>query len=155
MHTSDKAVSSPNIDIDPDQVLGFVLVRSYHAVGRRFHSVLAPLGLTPIQFGVLVAIETDSTVSQAQIARTVLVTPQSLGEMLRGMVERGLVDRKEPEGRGRQAQLRLTSQGRRLLRRAVPLIRAMNVPEAMGLSGQEHERLRGLLLKVLAHHEAG
>lgn len=154
MHTSDKAVSVPNIDIDPDHVLGFVLVRSYHVVGRRFHDVLAPLGLTPIQFGVLVAVERDSSVSQAQIARTVLVTPQSLGEMLRGLVQRGLVDRTEPEGRGHRAQLRLTPQGRRLLRRAVPLIREMNVPDAMGLSGAEHEQLRGLLLKVLVHHES-
>lgn len=136
--------------VGPDGVVGFVLVRTYHHVARRFHASLAPLGLTPMQFGVLVAIGRDPQVSQAQIARQVLVTPQSLGEMLRGLQGRGLVRRADPVQRGRAAQVALTEEGAALLATAGPLVAALDEPSALGLTEAEHYLLDALLKKVLA-----
>lgn len=136
--------------IGPDGVLGFVLVRTYHHVARRFHESLAPLGLTPMQFGVLVAISRDPDVSQAQIARQVLVTPQSLGEMLRGLEGRDLVHRADPPTRGRPARVALTERGTALLAAAAPIVAALDEPGALGLDEEESHHLETLLKKVLA-----
>ncbi len=136
--------------LGPDGVLGFVLVRTYHHVARRFHESLAPLGLTPMQFGVLVAISRDPDVSQAQIARQVLVTPQSFGEMLPGLEDRGLIRRADPLSRGRPARVALTDEGAALLGVAAPIVAALNEPAALGLTQVEHQRLDALLKKVLA-----
>lgn len=88
--------------------------------------------------------------SQAQIARQVLVTPQSLGEMLRGLEDRGLVRRADPLSRGRPARVALTDDGAALLETAAPLVAALNEPAALGLTEAEHHRLDALLKKVLA-----
>ncbi len=62
---------------DPDAVTGWTLVRAHHAVARRFHEALAAVGLTPTQFGVLVQLVDQPGVSQAELARRVLVAPRA------------------------------------------------------------------------------
>lgn len=154
MHTSDTGDRSDTVAFDSDDVLGFVLVRTYHTVARRFQEELAPAGLTPIQFGILFQINANPELSQAQVARRVLVTPQSLGEMINVLIRRGLVERAAERGRGHRATLSLTASGRRALRKAMPAVRELSVPEAMGLTDSEYEDLRVLLLKVLSYHHA-
>ncbi|WP_203821810.1 MarR family winged helix-turn-helix transcriptional regulator [Paractinoplanes ferrugineus] len=134
---------------DPGRVTGWTLVRTHHAVARRFTETLARAGLTPTQFGVLVEVVGGTGVSQAELARRVLVTPQSIGELLTSLERLGYISRRRGP-RGTASEVRVTDAGRAALDRATPLIQAMNSPQALGLTPPEDTTLNALLHKVLA-----
>lgn len=138
---------------DPADVTAWTLVRAFHHVGRRFYGTLAPHGLTPQQFGVLIELVSRPGQSQAALARAVLATPQSVGELLRGMEERGLVVRVPPAGRGRPAQVHASTDGVRLLDLVTPLVLEAVRPEALGLDDDSAGALNGLLHQVVASLE--
>jgi DNA-binding MarR family transcriptional regulator len=134
------------------------LVRTYHPAARRFGEVFAAAGLGPTQFGVLVSlaetdVDPDPGPSQADLARQVLVRPQSMGELVTGLLDRGLVSREGAGGRGRRARLRITAAGRDALAGAVPGVNAVNDPAALGLDPDEVTMLVGLLRRVRARLE--
>lgn len=135
------------------------LVQTYHPAARRFGEVFAAAGLGPTQFGVLVALadtdaDPDPGPSQADLARHVLVRPQSMGELVGGLLERGLIIREGPGGRGRRARLRITTAGRAALAQAVPGVEVANAPAALGLTATEVGTLVDLLRRVRASLEA-
>src|SRR4051794_17471278 len=63
----------------PDDYVGWTLIQASHALGRHFEAALTSLGLTPMQFGVLVQLSLRPNLGSAELARLVLVTPQSMG----------------------------------------------------------------------------
>jgi DNA-binding MarR family transcriptional regulator len=134
---------------DPGAVTGWTLVRTHHVVARRFTETLARAGLTPTQFGVLVQVVSDPGLSQAELARRVLVTPQSVGELLTSLERLGHITRRRGP-RGTASVVRVTDSGRSALDRATPLVQAMNNPQALGLTPDEDTTLNALLHKVLA-----
>jgi len=78
--------------------------------------------------------EEDDGLTKAQLARHVLVGPQSMGTLIDSLVARGLVVRDGPGGRGRRAGIALTDAGRETRQRARPAVRAFNTPAALGLT---------------------
>jgi DNA-binding MarR family transcriptional regulator len=133
---------------DPDEVVGWTLVRTGHAIGRVFTTELAGLGLKPHIFGVLAQVRRNPGLSSAELARHVLVTPQSMGEMLRRMAGDGLIEYTPPR-RGQRMRVHLTDKGSDLLDRAFAVVGSMNRPAALGLSTAESAQLNALLHKVL------
>lgn len=146
------------MSLDEDLPL-WELVQTFHVVSRGFHRVFAEAGLTPTQFGVLAELadrERDGAPapSQAELARVVLLRPQSVGELVAALVQRGLVVRDGPAGRGRRTGLSLTPGGRAALDRALPLVRAFNAPESMGVTPADADDLVRVLRRVRAALEA-
>jgi DNA-binding MarR family transcriptional regulator len=133
---------------DPDEVVGWTLVRAGHAIGRVFHTELAEVGLKPHIFGVLAQVRLQPGLSSAELARHVLVTPQSMGELLRRMARDGLIEYTPPR-RGQRMRVHLTGHGSTLLDRAFAIVGAMNRPAALGLTADEARQLNTLLYKVL------
>lgn len=109
------------------------LIQTSHVVARRFAEVFAAAGLTPTQFGVLAALADEPDLSQADLARIVLVRPQSMHHLIATLLERGLVQRAGPGGRGRRTRVELTDTGRHALRTALPAVHALNAPTTIGL----------------------
>ena len=136
---------------DPYDLPAWTLVQAYHRVASRFTDVFAAAGLTAHQFGVLVQLSVQPGVSQAALARAVLVTPQSMGPLLRQMTEVGLVRRTAPAVRGIAAAVELTARGRQVLAATFPAVGAVNEPAALGLTGPEAVELNRLLHRVLEH----
>ncbi len=124
------------------------LVQTYHVVARGFTEVFAAAGLSPTQFGVLALLAQDADLSQSDLARRVLVRTQSMGELMAGLLRRGLVERDGPGGRGRRAGWRLTEPGRHLLERTVPAVHAFNAPAAIGLDDDDAAALTRMLRTV-------
>lgn len=135
----------------PYDLPAWTLVQAYHRVARRFTEAFAEAGLTAHQFGVLVQLSIQPGASQAALARSVLVTPQSMGPLLLQMTETGLVRRAAPAVRGTAATVELTEQGRRVLAATFPAVGAINEPAALGLTQPEAVELNRLLHRVLAH----
>lgn len=134
-----------------DSLPAWTLVRAAHLAGRRFHEVFASEGITAHQFGVLVALSEQPGVSQAALARAILVTPQSIGDILTQMDATGLVHRTAPPRRGTAACVRITARGLDAMRRTYPRVRALNTPEALGLDPDEARALSRLLGRVHDH----
>lgn len=135
------------------------LVQTFHVVARGFHRVFAEAGLTPTQFGVLAELADRertgaTTPSQAELARIVMLRPQSVGELVAVLVDRGLVVREGPAGRGRRTGLSLTADGRAAVERALPLVRAFNAPAAIGVTDHEAADLVRVLRRVRTTLEA-
>jgi DNA-binding MarR family transcriptional regulator len=128
----------------------WTLIQAANVVSRGFTAVFAEFGLTPTQFGVLAYLAEGDGLTQAELARRVLVRPQSLGELVAPLLERGLVHRDGPGGRGRRSGLTLTGDGAALLQRALPRVQEFHAPASSGLDAPDLVRLEELLQRVLA-----
>jgi DNA-binding MarR family transcriptional regulator len=126
-------------------------VQAYHVVARGFTAVFAEVGLTPVQFGVLAVVHDTPGPTIAELARAVMVRPQSVGEVVEALERRGLLRREGEGGRGRRRPLAITDAGREVLAAAWPGVLAFNEPDALGLSPEEHATLDRLLHRVLDH----
>lgn len=124
------------------------LMTTAHVVGRRFTELMAEVGLTPTQFAVLRHLAEHEGVTQAELARAVLVSPQSVGVLLAPMLEQGLVVRDGPGGRGRRAGISLTAAGRWALDRAWGPVLDFNSPAALGLSPAQAAMLGEILDRI-------
>ena len=140
---------------DPADVVPWTLVRAGNVLGRIFWQRLGEVGLRPHLFGILVHLQRDPGISSAELARRVLVTPQSMSELLRGLIDDGLVQRGGGDRRGQAHALQLTDAGRAALRRAAPVIADLNRPETLGLTARELAELNRVLGRVLGALGAG
>ncbi|WIB70497.1 MarR family winged helix-turn-helix transcriptional regulator [Curtobacterium sp. MCBD17_026] len=111
---------------DVDGIVAWTVIRAARTLSRRLAAELAPLGLTPVEFGALIQLAAAGELSQADLARAVGVRPQSMTTLVGGLSTRGLVERGAAPGRGRASRMRLTDQGEALLARAHPIVRASN-----------------------------
>ncbi len=135
---------------DPDAFTSLTLVRASLAMRRVFVDTLAPFGLPPHHFSVLLHLVERPGLSQADLARTVLATPQSVGELVRTMEDQGLVERTPPAGRGLPSAVYASEAGRALLDQVTPHVLAAFSPAALGLEEASYERLNADLHAVIA-----
>lgn len=135
---------------DPDAFTALTLVRVSLMLSRTFIATLAPHDLPPHQFSVLLHLVESPGRSQADLAREVLATPQSVGELLRVMEDRGLVERTPPPGPGLPFAVYASAAGRALLDDVTPHVLAAFSPEALGLDETAYERLNVDLHVIIA-----
>ena len=96
-----------------DQPLGFLLHRLATSLRTEVSAqVLEPLKLTFPQYICMRTLSRDPGRSNAELARDVMVSPQAMNMVVRGLQERGLVTRpaEVPSGRSRPAELTRTGQ---------------------------------------------
>jgi DNA-binding MarR family transcriptional regulator len=141
-------MAEPFVPLDPDAQLGYLVVRVADRMSRSWHAALRAHGINPRQFSVLGLLARDPDLSQAELARRVLVTPQSMSESLVGLLRAGLVERDEA-GSGQPARVRLTEAGRELLRRAYPVVEATDRVGFGALNTDERADLGRLLRKLM------
>ncbi|WP_049821020.1 MarR family winged helix-turn-helix transcriptional regulator [Kineococcus radiotolerans] len=134
---------------DIDALVTWSLIRAAHQAQRGLTALFAEHGLSPVQFGVLSHLATGVEFTQAELARAVLVRPQSITGVLDGMVERGLIARGGERHKGRRNPLTLTAAGQDLLAVVWPAVREANRPERLGLSQTEVAALNGVLLRMV------
>lgn len=135
----------------PFDLPAWTLVQTAHLAGRRFHDIFASQGLTAHQFGVLVQLARQPGLSQAALARAILVTPQSIGDIVVQMQDEGFVTRTPPSQRGGAVAVNITALGRASLEATYPLVGALNEPAALGLDETQASTLNKLLHLVHNH----
>lgn len=132
-----------------DGILTWSLVRVARLAGQRLTERLAVHDLNPIQFGVLAHLAVDAEMTQAELARSVLVRPQSVAPLVDGLQARGLIARTGDRARGRRNPVRITDAGRRALDEVRGVALGANDLTDAGLSLAESAELNRLLLKVV------
>lgn len=129
---------------DPNDLTAWTIVQAGHLVGRRFWQALIAVDLSPVQFGVLLNLDLHPGMSNAQLARSVLITPQSMSELMSALARAGLVERDASPGRGRPVTARLTAAGRTRLAACASIVGAveasLDLTDAQARAVREHLR---------------
>ncbi len=94
---------------------GFLLRRMYQIAAAVFENACADLGLTTAQYGVLIIVHSEPGIDQTRLARALAFDKVTVMRVLRGLEERGVVQR---VASGRQKTLALTDAGQQLLTQA-------------------------------------
>lgn len=138
---------------NPDDFLGYTVVRVGHVLSHHFELMLAAHGLTPRQFAVLAHLTRDPGLGSGELARLVLITPQSMGPLLDGLAAAGFLVR-TPASRGKRRTTSLTAVGAARLAAAVPAVIAFEQRVTAGLTVDEgvatNLALHAVLRTVLA-----
>ena len=101
---------------------GHLLRRCQQRAVDLFTAELGPDGPTPRQFALLVCIRQNPGATQIELVRLSGIDRSTLAEMLRRLLQRGLVARQRTDGDRRANALRLTAAGEAMLARAIPIV---------------------------------
>lgn len=128
--------------------LGYLLRQAGAAHRLRLDHALADLDVTPPQFAVLTMIAAYPGLSNADIARLSLLTPQTASVIVANLLRAGHVARRPHPVHGRIRQIETTAKGAALLRRCRERVMAAERRLAAGLSRAEERTIRRWLVRV-------
>jgi DNA-binding MarR family transcriptional regulator len=129
--------------------LVYVIGRVGQGVRRELRARLAPLGLSVPNVTTLSVLRGRSGLSNAQLARRALITPQSMLEVLASLERRGLVVRRADAANARIMRAELTASGRRSLARADAVIAKLEDELLDAVAPAAREQLRGALIALM------
>ena len=133
--------SSPPIDpsdeAPEEELVLWELVQTAHLAARTFRDLFATVGLTPTQFGVLACLADGDDFTKAELARALMVRPQSMDPLIETLLSERLVVRDGPPGRGRAAGITITTAGRERLAQIRPRVHQVNAPERIGVDAAQ------------------
>lgn len=124
-----------------DQAVGYLLKRAATALRTAMDTALRPLDLTVPQYSCLEVLSQRPGLSNAELARAVFVTRQSMNLVLRGLQDRGLITRPATAPQGRALPSTLTPEGRERLHAASGVVRAVQDRMLTPFSADERDRL--------------
>lgn len=130
---------------DLAHVVGYVLKHAQASLRTRMDDTLRPLGLSTPQYVCMELLSRTPGISSSDLARNAFVTRQTMSTLLRGLQDRGLVERPEQAPSGRARPTALSPEGARLLALAQARADAVDAQMVAGLtSAQTRDLLRYL-----------
>jgi DNA-binding MarR family transcriptional regulator len=127
--------------------LSYVIGRLERVLRRRLTAAVEPVGLTLPAYTALSVLRAQDGLSNAQLARRSLVTPQSMSEVLTLLVEQGYVRRRAEPGHGRVIRTELTKAGRRALEHCDRAVDEIEREMLGDLDADEVANLRDVLIR--------
>ncbi len=129
--------------------LSYVVGRLDRVLHKHLDARLRPHGLTTPQYTTLSILRLPGPLSNAQLARRALITPQSMSQTLGALEERGLI-RKEPDpDHGRILHVELTAAGRRALATCDRAVEEVERQMLSSIAPTERARLTPLLIECV------
>lgn len=126
--------------------VSYLVGRLDRVVRRRLADALGRYGLSLQEYTTLSVLRARSGLSNAQLARRSLISPQAMYEVLARLERRGLVLRRPDPAHGRIRPAELTAPGKRLLSKADSGVDAI---ERELFDGVDQDRFRELLVAAL------
>jgi len=109
--------------------------------------------LTKQQFTVLAAVEQNEGISQTDLVGITGIDRSTLAEMIRRMIEKGLLDRERTESDQRANAVRMAAAGRKALRSARSASDRVERTLLAGLSASDRPRFLKMLSSVASQAE--
>lgn len=145
------AASTPLNQAELKKYPGYLLARSRFQAFRQFENHIgAPFDLKPVEFSILVLLDSNNDVSQTQLAQALGVAAPNMTTFLRKLEGRRLLAREQSPSDGRIQHIVLTPEGKALLTDAVAAGRSMDKNWLSRLSRAEQAMLMELLGKLVA-----
>jgi len=146
---SDPSVPQPGEGKRGEQgYLGYLLRQASVAMRTRMERDLSEEDVTPPQFAVLTMVRAYPGLSNADLARLSLLTPQTVSVIVSNLKRSGWLASRPHAVHGRIQQLEITKTGRDLLARCRPHIQRIEKRLAAGLSPNEERVIRRWLVRV-------
>ena len=117
--------------------IGYLLVQAHHAFATAMEAALQHSGLSRAQFGTLSVVVRQPGLSAADLARTVMVTPQAVSLLVTSLERDGLIERRPRRNHGRILEVHPTREGIRRLDRAYPIV--MELEDSISADVSERE----------------
>jgi DNA-binding MarR family transcriptional regulator len=140
----------------PDEshaTLLYLVGRVDRVVRRAIDEVVSAKGLSVNQYTTMSVLDRRSGLSNAQLARRALVSPQSMNEVLLALERRGLVRRRPDPDHGRIRRAELTARGRKLLSTCDAKVAEVEARMVDALAVSERDALRhGLVHCIQSLH---
>jgi DNA-binding MarR family transcriptional regulator len=133
----------------------YLVGRIDRVVRRAIRHTLKAHGLSVNQYTTLSVLARRSGLSNAQLARRALVSPQSMNEVLLTLEQRRLVRRRAHPEHGRILQAHLTAQGRALLARCDAEVQEVEARMVSDLSDEDRLALRRGLVRSIRSLQGG
>ncbi|OWY11444.1 MarR family transcriptional regulator [Thioclava sp. F42-5] len=110
----------------------------------------APLELTSVQFAALDALSREPGMDQAQLAARIAYDRATIGDVVKRLVQKGLVERTVSETDRRARSLHLSPKGAEALEGARPVVTRLQAEILEGLSQEEAAQFIALVRKAVA-----
>ena len=146
-----RAESQPGETLDfgiLPELIGYHVRRAQLYLFADFARTMADAQITPGQFGVLSLVAANPGLTQSALARAVRIERSTMVAVIDALQGRGLVERKPSPVDRRSNALMLTGQGRAILDKVIPMVRAHERRMARNLSVEDKERLIELLTRL-------
>jgi DNA-binding MarR family transcriptional regulator len=128
--------------------LGYLLRQAQAASRLAMERALAELGVTPPQFVVLTMLKAYPGLSGADLARVALLTPQTVGVIIRNLERAGTIRKAPHPVHGRVLMWTLTRQGLALLEKCRRLVLRLERRLAAGLTAKSDITVRRWLARI-------
>jgi MarR family transcriptional regulator, lower aerobic nicotinate degradation pathway regulator len=128
---------------------GHLIRRAQQISSSLFADELGQFGLTPIQYASLLAIRDKPDIDQRALGRTIAIDRSTIGTVIKGLLDKGLVIRRTPPDNLRVKVLRITDEGEALLGSTSVEISRVQRRLLAPLEPQERERFMELLLRLV------
>ncbi len=125
--------------------MSYLVGRLDRALRLLIEDAVRPHGLTVSQYTALSVLQRQSGLSNAQLARRAMTTPQSMSEVIAALTKAGLIRREADPAHGRIMRTALTPAGLDVLARCEPLISEIESRMLAELSAGERDKLPLLL----------
>ncbi|UGS36906.1 MarR family winged helix-turn-helix transcriptional regulator [Capillimicrobium parvum] len=117
--------ATPPVSAEATPSLVYVVGRVNQGVRRELRKALAPWGLSVPELTALSVLRARPGLSNAQLSRRSLMTPQSMNDVVAELERRGLVERTVDPSHARILRTRLTHAGEELLAQVDPVVGAL------------------------------
>lgn len=124
-----------------------LLHRAYQAAGQIFAAEVG--GLTPRQLAVMTAIAGNEGPSQTGIVNSTGIDRSTASEIIRRLQRKGLLQRRRTKDDARAYALKLTDEGRHLLRSAEPMTSRADESVLKALPKDRRDAFIGALLTIV------
>src|SRR5882757_2307569 len=128
--------------------LAYLLRQAQAATRLTMERALADLGITPPQFAALTMLKAYPGLSGADLARVALLTPQTVGLIIRNLERDGAIKKAPHPVHGRVLQWTLTRRGGTLLGKCRRHAQALERRLTSGLSAKAQVAVRRWLSKI-------
>jgi DNA-binding MarR family transcriptional regulator len=127
----------------------YLLNQTGQALRSRLESQFRGLNMTGIQFTILGLLDRYSGLSSAELARRFFVTPQTMNQIVAGMLKRGLIERSTSEDNRRILHMTLSPAGRETLKQGTAIAEQVETEAMKWMAPEAHAQLRLQLTALL------
>lgn len=131
-----------------DGHLGYLLRQAAGAFRHQMERTLADLDVTPPQFAVMTMLSAYPGISNADIARLAVLTPQTVSVIIANLERAGSIRRVPHSVHGRILKIELTAEGGELLKTCRERVEGLERWLAEGMSEAEEGVVRAWLVRV-------
>ena len=132
---------------------GYLLKRAQAALRHTMDTALAEEGLSMAQYAALAALTRDDDLTNAELARSCFVTPQTMIRIVTTLTDYGWIERRPDPSNARRILNTITDTGRKRIAAADNVAEAVDQRMVAGLSKTEQANFRSYLQDCLRNLE--